>query len=386
MTESGILFALLRHQICGQEVSEAVKQALTPDMLAKVYRLAHSHDLAHLAGQSLSQLGLLGEDEVSGKFKKRAMQAAYRYVQINFEYEQICATLEAAKIPFIPLKGSVLRPYYPEGWMRTSSDIDVLVQPENLNAAVAALEEKGYQAGKKDEHDIPMRSKSGFLLELHYTTMEERHAKGKRFEMLERIWEHAAPKEEGSCHCYLSDEMFYFFHMAHMAKHFELGGCGIRTFMDIWVMNHRMDFDPEKRKQILLDGNLHAFANAAEALTECWFGNAPMDELTEQLEQFILWGGTFGNVQNKAIVGQAREGGKARYLLRRVFMPYSVMCQVYPVLQKHKWLTPVYHPVRWAQMVVSGGMGKTMREIKHTGETNTSQRDAMAQMLRELDM
>lgn len=387
MTESNILFALLRYQICGENVSEEVKQAVTPEVLEKVYRLANSHDLAHLAGQSLSQLGLLADDEVSEKFKKKAMQAVYRYVQLNFEYEQACAVLEEAKIPFMPLKGSVLRAHYPEPWMRTSSDMDVLVKPENLDAAAAVLTEKlGYVAGKKDEHDIPMRSKSGLLLELHYDTMEERHAKGKRYEMLGRIWDYAAPKTADSCHYYLSDDMFYFFHIAHMAKHFEMGGCGIRTFMDLWIMRNRMEYDTEKRAQILKDGNLTAFAAAAEALSACWFENAPLDELTTQMEQFVLWGGTFGNLQNRAIVGQAREGGKAKYLLSRVFLPYSTMKQVYPVLQKHKWLTPVYHPVRWVQMVSRGDMGRAVSEVKHTGQTNTSQRDAMAQMLRELDM
>ncbi len=387
MTQSNILFALLRHQICGEKVSEEVKNALTPELLKGVYKLAASHDLAHLAGQSLSQLGVLGDDEVSQNFKKTAMQAVYRYVQINFEFEQVCATLEEAKIPFIPLKGSVLRNYYPEAWMRTSSDIDVLVKPENLERAAGVLIEKlGYHAGKKDEHDLPMRSKTGFLLELHYDTMEERHAKGKRYEMLARIWDYAAPKNADSCHYYLSDDMFYFFHIAHMAKHFEMGGCGIRTFMDLWIMSHRMEYDAEKREKILKDGNLTAFATGAEALTDCWFGDRTPDELTRQMEQFVLWGGTFGNIQNKAIVGQAREGSKAKYLLSRVFLPYSTMKQVYPILQKHKWLTPVYHPVRWAEMVFRGDMGRAVNEVKHTGETNTSQRDAMAQMLRELDM
>ncbi len=387
MTESNVLFALLRHQICGEHVSEEVKRALSPEILGKLYLLADAHDLAHLVGQSLSQLGLLGDDEISQQFKKKAMQAVYRYVQINYEYEQICATLEQAKIPFLPLKGSVLRNYYPEAWMRTSSDIDVLVKPENLDAAAAVLvEQLGYQAGKKDEHDIPMRSKTGFLLELHYDTMEERHAKGKRYQMLERIWDYAAPREEDSHHYYLSDDMFYFFHIAHMAKHFEMGGCGIRAFMDLWIMSHKMEYDPEKRKQILLDGNLTAFANASEALTEYWFGNRQLDELTSQMEQFVLWGGTFGNLQNRAIVGQAREGGKTRYLLSRVFLPYSTMKQVYPILQKHKWLTPIYHPIRWAEMIFRGDMARAVSEVKHTGQTNTSQRDAMAQMLRELDM
>ena len=135
MTESTILFALLRHQICGESVCEEVRQAITPEILPRVYRLAAAHDLAHLAGQSLSQLKLLGDDEISQKFKQAAMQAVYRYVQLNFEYEQACAVLEKAKIPFMPLKGSVLRDSYPEAWMRTSSDMDILVKPEKLEDA-----------------------------------------------------------------------------------------------------------------------------------------------------------------------------------------------------------------------------------------------------------
>ena len=43
------------------------------------------------------QLGALGDDEVSQAFKKAAMQAVYRYVQLNFEYEQACSVLEKAK-------------------------------------------------------------------------------------------------------------------------------------------------------------------------------------------------------------------------------------------------------------------------------------------------
>ena len=34
MTESSVLFALLRHQICGEKVSEEVKNALTPEILS----------------------------------------------------------------------------------------------------------------------------------------------------------------------------------------------------------------------------------------------------------------------------------------------------------------------------------------------------------------
>lgn len=63
----------------------------------------------------------------------------YRYKTINCELEQIGKTLEKANIPFILLKGSVIRKYYPESWMRTSCDIDILVNELDLNSAIRLL-------------------------------------------------------------------------------------------------------------------------------------------------------------------------------------------------------------------------------------------------------
>ena len=41
-----------------------------------------------------------------------------------------CAVLEEAKIPYIPLKGTVLRDYYPEAWMRTSLSFSTANRPK----------------------------------------------------------------------------------------------------------------------------------------------------------------------------------------------------------------------------------------------------------------
>jgi hypothetical protein len=40
--------------------------------------------------------------------------AIFRYEQLTHEYETLCKTLEKGKIPFMPLKGSVIRKYYPD--------------------------------------------------------------------------------------------------------------------------------------------------------------------------------------------------------------------------------------------------------------------------------
>lgn len=388
MNKQEILLALIRNVICGETLDDNLISACTPEMLEDVYELAIKHDLPHLVGQALSKTAAPASDALA-KCKKAAMGAFMRYVQQNHEYNRVCAVLEEAKIPFIPLKGSVLRDYYPEAWMRTSCDADILVKEEILDTATALLVEKlGYTAGGKSDHDVTLRAASGFLLELHYDTIQERYEVNGCREVLASIWEHAAPKEQGKNHLWLTDEMFYFYHMAHMAKHFAVGGCGVRAFLDIWIMNHRMDFDREKRYALLAEGGLLQFAKAAESLSECWFSGAEPAEMDVALSDYILRASLYGDKANRAALGQAKNGGKLKYVLtQRVFMPYSYLKDEYPVLKKHKWLTPWYQVVRWFRMLRRrGGLGNTVKELKANAASKQSEGAAAADILKHLGL
>lgn len=373
MDKAAVLFSLIRNVICGEVVSEEVKNACSSEMLEEVYTLAAKHDLAHLVGQAVSKLGL-ADSEILDKCKKSAMHALMRYMQLNYEYEQVCKTLEQAKIPFIPLKGSVLRNDYPEPWMRTSCDVDILVKEQQLDTAVTALTKAlGYTAGGKGDHDVTLRSASGFLLELHYDTIQQRYDETGSRTVLGRIWQDAQPIKVGSCHYVMSDAMFYFYHMVHMSKHFRNGGCGIRTFLDVWILD-RKPHDGKARETLLAEGGLTKFAQGARKVAEYWFSGETPDAMTRSVSDYILRSGVYGNNANRAAVGQAKMGGKLRYLLtRRVFMPYDFLKAEYPVLNKHRWLTPVYQVVRWVRMLLGGGLRRTVCELKANAAVTDTQ-------------
>ena len=131
MNKEQLLLAMVRSTVCGEMLSDDVVQACTPKMLEEVCALARKHDLVHLVGQALSKKPAPASETLE-KSKKIAMQAFMHYVQRSHEYAKICTVLEEAQIPYIPLKGTVLRDFYPEPWMRTSSDIDILIHKENL--------------------------------------------------------------------------------------------------------------------------------------------------------------------------------------------------------------------------------------------------------------
>lgn len=388
MNKQEILLALIRNVICGEALDNNLINACTPEMLENVYELSVKHDLTHLIGQALSKTAAPASEALE-KCKKAAMSAFLRYMQQNHEYTRVCAVLEEAGIPFIPLKGSVLRDYYPEAWMRTSCDADILVKEEILETAVTLLTEKlGYRAGGKTDHDVSLYAPSGIHLELHYDTIQERYEVNGCREVLAQIWDHATPKEQGACHLWLTDEMFYFYHMAHMAKHFAVGGCGVRAFLDIWIMNHRMSFDKEERYKLLEEGGLLQFAKAAESVSEVWFSGAEPTEMDIAVSNYILRASLYGDKANRAALGQARNGGKLKYLLtQRVFMPYSYLKDEYPLLKKYKILLPWYQMVRWSKMLRRrGGLHNTVKELKANAASNQTDSARAADILKHLGL
>jgi len=256
LTVEKAFFALLRFEINGSELCDDVKNSITPDVLPLLFKLSKRHDLAHLIGDALDKNGLLPDGtEAKERFLKERDLAVYRYEYQNYELEQICKTLEKSKIPFIPLKGSVIRQYYPEPWMRTSCDIDILISKTDLDLAQEILiKELEYQAQAVDSsHDVSLYSPSGIHLELHHSLVENEHPQYSN-DILYGVWE--AVSESRSCQKTMTNEMFYFYHIAHMQKHFEIGGCGVRPFLDVYLLQKHPQYRSEACYQLLKNGRI----------------------------------------------------------------------------------------------------------------------------------
>ena len=388
MDSRQMLFALLRMQICGAEVKQDIQKALSRQMLEEVYSLAKKHDLAHIAGQALSDLGCLGDDEISLELKKQAMLAVYRHTRMEHDLKLACDTLEKAEIPYMPLKGAVIRKYYPEAWMRTSCDIDILVKQEFLESAQKRLEQQGFCYQAKTSHDISMRSPGNVHLELHFDLTEDAvyAVPAAQMAVLRDVWEWELPCPESKWVRQMPDEMFYFYHISHMAKHFENGGCGIKPFLDLWILHHRVEHEREKREALLEKGGLLIFAKAVEKLSRVWFSGEEADEQTRQLEQYILDGGVYGTSKNSMAVKQAQTGGKIRYLLNKIWLPYNIIKYYYPVLQTHKWLMPVYQVRRWFRIAFCGDLDGAVQTIKANAGMDEETVCSVRQLLNQLGL
>ena len=381
------LFSLLRSEICEAQLDEETKNAITPETLSKLYKLSKKHDLAHLVADALDKNGLLPTDgEIKKRFLYERNMAVYRYEQINYELGEICRVLEEEQIEHIPLKGSVLRRYYPEPWMRTSCDIDILVKEADLKKARSVLVEKlDYKYDGENMHDVQLWAPSGVHLELHFDLVEDYIAK-KATPILHSVWERTKPYPECNYRLEMTDEMFYFYHLAHMGKHFIYGGCGIRSFLDVWVLTHKITYHEENRAKLLKKGGLYQFAIGVENLSDVWFEEKAHTPMTLTMETYILQGGIYGTNENKSLLGRGKKGNKIKYIAYRIFMPYGELCCIYPRLAKRKWLYPFYTVKRWFTRLFQGKLKKSINEAKTVSNLQTEKIDNMKELLANLGL
>lgn len=372
---------LIAYEVCGKEIDKS-QYTLTDEEFAKLYKLSKSHDLAHLVGDTLIKNALIGDGEIKAKFQKQIMLAVYRYEKINYELGRLRKVLNEAEIPFIPLKGSVLRRYYPEPWMRTSCDIDVLVHEEEVDDAAQIIVDKlGYTYEKKNYHDISLMSDGGVHLELHHSIKENEPNIDL---LLSDCWDYATVLD--GCEYEFTNEFFFFHQFAHMSYHFLHGGCGVRPFLDIYPLEEKLDFRRDKLDEMLVKTGIKKFCDAAKSLSEVWFGDGEHADVTRRMEQFVISGGVYGTKKNSMAVCQQKEKGRLGYIINRIWLPYELLCITYPRLKGRKHLQLFYEIKRWFRIFNPEARKHKKNELDIIKGLDAEQKAEVNKMLSDLGL
>ena len=378
-----LIVALLRAQLRREELPVAVQNGLTEDTLAGIFKLAKHHDIAHILAQAL-ECALLPKTELAEAFFAQRQMAVYRYEQINYEYLNLCRAFENEKIFFIPLKGAVIRTLYPEPWMRTSCDIDILVDEADLGRAENACEALGYELQSRNFHDVSYHSPGGVHLELHFSICENIPAFDK---VLKRYKDYLRPVRDTGYEYAFDPEFFMFHNIAHAAYHFLQGGCGVRAVVDLWLLWQKADFDEAIVKSLCRESGLEKFYLAIQELASVWFDGAAPTDRTKNLQNYIFDGGVYGTIENKAGVS-ATKSSRVRTFWWYAFLPLSIMQISYPILKKHKWLLPACWVARWMKILFrKGGISKETRRsmTARSGVTN-EEKAKTAALLKDLEL
>ena len=364
------LIDILRSELTGTD--EADLSGLSDQELAAIYNLAKKHNVFTMAGSYMD----------AHNIHKTAILRDMSYAQQHVDamdrvFAEITKALSEAGIHFLPLKGIVMRRLYPKPWMRLSGDIDILIHPEDRQRFIEALSKipgMQFQAFCGEDH---FTSADGVTIDVS-TVLHGPSAIDNNGALMADIWDHASPSAEAPALYTLSDAMLYTHAVNHMARHLKTGGCGINHLMDLWVLNHRIPVDAEKksaRQALIKEKHLERIAEELEKISEKWFSNAETPVDTE-LEEYILSGAAHGTQKTRVSVN--RKGlSKARYMLSRFFVPYDYLKILFPQIEGKRWLTPFYEVYRWIYHAKNGRTGIIMNEFKES--------DAMTDDLIELN-
>ena len=275
----------------------------------------------------------------------------------------------------LSLIGAVIRSLFSEPWMRTSCDIDILVHEEDLERATQELTNAGFTTdGKREYHDVSFFYGSVHL-ELHFNIQENMEQIDG---LLADVWKYT--KQFDDMEYRETPDYFLFHHVAHMAYHFVSGGCGIKPFLDLWLMRKNGYYNDKKIMPLLRSCDLVSFYLAVNNLADVWMEGKEHSDLTRRMESYILSGGVYGNSENSNATGAVRKKGKFRYLWSIAFPPYQTMRVIYPSLRKHKSLLPFCYIHRFFSKL----FGKNRKRVRSRWKATMNQDQSKIQSMEEL--
>ena len=268
------LISILRAELTGTD--EADLSGLSDQELAAIYHLAKAHNLSSMAGDYMSRHGVMN----------KVILRDMAYAQANVEHmdkamTEVTKALTDARIPFLPLKGVQMRKLYPKPWMRLSGDIDILIHPEDRPRVIDVLTHIQNVEFEKCINEDHYTFPNNITIDIMTTIRGPEHIDKGRTLWLD-IFQYSHPSLTNPSLLKLSDDMLYTHAINHMARHISHGGCGINHLMDLWVLNHRIPVDAEKksaRMALIKEKHLEKIAEELEKISEKWFSKAetPVD-------------------------------------------------------------------------------------------------------------
>lgn len=289
--------------------------------------------------------------EIADELQVYSQNELVRMLAMKTELEEIEKELEKNQIKFMLLKGSVIRNYYPLQKMRQMSDFDILYDESKRESLIRIMNNRGYNLFSCSENSDDFSKKPFYTFEFHRELFFNEHTFYPDFS---DVWDNAEQDSKNSCMYHMSDEDLYLHTVAHMYKHYILGGFGIRFMADIHVLLEHFGktFDRKYIDFKLEKMTLTSFEKKVRELSYAVFnGSEFTDEQIEFLNNVMSFG-IYGSGKGGAkvyydeYVAKSGKTGVAGYYFSKTFPSRKFMEQIYPVLEKKPYLILFYYVKR----------------------------------------
>ena len=365
-----LFHALLRSAV---STGENVCLQDSADILQSVISIAKAQDVLYLVCYGITKNG----GQLSSHAKQEQIKGVYQFSQNEFLLKRAQEVLESEKIPYIVLKGPVIRELYPEPWMRSCCDIDILVKEEETDRTVQSLVGAGFSTeNKKEYHDVSLYYGNAHL-ELHFNICENIP---RIDQVLRQVWKHTEQKGEYE---YIESDEFYAFHLiAHMLYHFLRGGCNMKQFVDLWLLRCNKKYDESKLQPLLSSCKLEHFYHVVCEFTDEIFTGREISELSRKIEEQVFHGGLIQRNMQTDNISVMVNGGSVKYLFNSFLLHKKEMEWIYPSLRKYPVLLPLYYFRR----LFSKTIGKNKKSARSILKANRTTPEETKSLLKEMGL
>ena len=317
--------------------------------LPELYALADAHQMTAITAFALEAAGVRDES-----FLRERSKAVSREVNFDRERARILKEFEEKQIWYMPLKGVILKRFYPQTGMRQMSDNDILFDAEKAKDVHEIMTSLGYKTEIYDEgHRDDYRKLPMFHFEMHRVLFDKKTLPVSLYRYYRDVRRLLIKDSGNSFGYHLSDEDLYLYMIAHEYKHFAWGGTGLRSLLDTYVFlkKHSKTLDWEYIMAEAEKLGMAGFEKRNRALALRVFHAGGMQKLSEketELLDYFIESEAYGSMPH-AIRNYSRQLGMFRYVMLRAFLPMEAVKKYYPFFYRHKLLLPllpIYRVIR----------------------------------------
>ena len=208
----------------------------------------------------------------------------------------------------------------------------------------------------------------------------------------DRVWDYARPVGGGSFEYVLTEEFFYVYMVAHMAKHFTRYGSGVRPMIDLYLYNRRTPagFDRSEAERILKEIELYDFEQRLKRLCVAWFETGVLTEADEKLTDYIMEAGIYGDSRIMAAAAvkapDTANQERRQKIIHYIFPRPQVMKRLYPRLMKCPLMLPVAWTCRWCKGAFTDSRSTAKKNLQHYASIDRGIVSHVSEMTAELGL
>lgn len=321
-----------------------------------IYDIAVEHSLGGMLYYAIERLPekIKPRGEFMPYLRQMYQEQIVADINLSVETEKMLDALSSKGVRCLPVKGINTKFDYPESYLRTMTDVDILCDIESRLAVEKIFLENGYTKENVGEKDTSYRKEEILHFEVHHSLLKD---VSPAFDYFSKIWDRVNFKENSNI-AYMTLEDTYIFMLEHLASHIEFGGAGIRMYMDVYLFlkKHGAELDRSYTDKVLADILLSDFEKKTLGICKNWFSGEEEVDYTSKNAVFILYSCTFGrscvsflsdSLRNDKNHPSATANG-IRRILKKLFPSLNWMRLSFKAVDKVPLLYPLFVPVHWA--------------------------------------